>query len=56
MTVIIDKKTNKRSFEKLLKKINSNSSGLNTKKYCGSITLKESPLEIQKNIRSEWDK
>ena len=28
--------------------------GVNTKKYCGVIKLKEDPLEIQKKMRDEW--
>jgi hypothetical protein len=35
---------------KKLKKI----SGVDTKKYCGVINLKEGPLTIQKQMRDEW--
>ena len=29
--------------------------GVNTKKYCGTIKLKEDPLAIQKQMRDEWE-
>lgn len=28
--------------------------GVDTKKYCGVIKLKEDPLTIQKKLRDEW--
>lgn len=28
--------------------------GVDTKKFCGVIKLKESPLSIQKSLRNEW--
>lgn len=28
--------------------------GVNTKKYCGVIKLKKDPLDIQKEMRNEW--
>ncbi len=28
--------------------------GVDTKKYCGVIKLKEDPLAIQKRLRDEW--
>lgn len=28
--------------------------GVNTKKFCGTIKLKEDPMEIQKKLRDEW--
>jgi hypothetical protein len=28
---------------------------INAKKYCGTIKLKESPLDIQKKMRNEWE-
>jgi len=29
--------------------------GIDAYKYCGVIELKETPSEIQKRLRSEWD-
>ena len=29
--------------------------GVDLGKYCGSIKLKEDPLELQKHWRSEWE-
>ncbi len=28
--------------------------GVDTKKYCGTLKLKEDPLAIQKRLRDEW--
>jgi hypothetical protein len=29
--------------------------GVDTKKFCGVIDLKENPLQIQKKMRNEWE-
>jgi hypothetical protein len=29
--------------------------GINVKKYCGVLNLKEDPLELQKKWRNEWE-
>ncbi len=29
--------------------------GVDTRKYCGVIKLKEDPLAIQKRLRDEWE-
>jgi hypothetical protein len=29
--------------------------GVNTRKYCGKIELKEDSLKIQKRLRGEWE-
>ena len=29
--------------------------GVDTKKYCGIINLKEDPMDIQKQLRDEWE-
>jgi len=28
--------------------------GLDTKKYCGKLEIKEEPLKIQRRLRNEW--
>jgi hypothetical protein len=38
-----------------LKKRLVKSKGPDLKKYCGSITLKQDPIEMQKSWRDEWE-
>ncbi len=42
--------------EKLTTQINKvlSEKGVDTRKYCGSIKLKEDALKIQKQLRNEW--
>jgi len=53
MTFILKKGTTKKQMELLTKKL-SQSKGVDTKKYCGTINLKEDALTIQKQMRNEW--
>jgi hypothetical protein len=53
MVLVLKKGANKKEMLNIEKKL-SKSSGVNTKKYCGVIALKEDPLEIQKKLRDEW--
>jgi len=43
--------------EQLLSQLGAGRSvkGIDAYKYCGVLTLKESPEEIQKKVRGEWD-
>ena len=54
MVFILNKKTSLKEFEKLFAKMSRSKKGINTKKYCGVISLKEDPLELQKKWRNEW--
>lgn len=56
MVVILKKGTKKEKIESLLKKLNSGKKRIqfDAYKYCGVISLKESPNDIQKRLRSEW--
>ncbi len=54
MVVVLKQGATKEAIEKLLKKLKIKR-GVNTKKYCGTIKLKEDPLTIQKNLRDEWE-
>ena len=54
----LKKGTDRSGIEDILKKLRSPkklSKGINAHKYCGVITLKESPTSIQKRLRREWD-
>jgi hypothetical protein len=53
MVTILKKGTNKSTIKKLVKKSQSKK-GIDAKKHCGVIKLKEHPLEIQKTLRDEW--
>jgi len=53
MVIVIQQGTSKEKLELLLKKFKTKK-GENTKKYCGVIKLKESPLLIQKQLRDDW--
>ena len=53
MVIVIQQGTTKEKLELLLKKFKTKK-GVNTKKYCGIIKLKESPMQIQKQLRNEW--
>lgn len=53
MVIVIQQGTSKEKIEALLKKLKGKK-GVDTKKYCGVLKLKEDPLSIQKQLRDEW--
>lgn len=54
MVTVIEKGTDKKAIEKALS--NSRSARkFDAYKYCGTIKLKEDPLEIQKRMRNKWE-
>ncbi len=53
MVVVIERDTSREKLQSLLKKIKVKK-GVDTRKYCGVIKLKENPLQIQKQLRDEW--
>ena len=57
MVMEIRKGDNKKDIEQLLSQLGAGRSvkGIDAYKYCGVLTLKESPEEIQKKVRGEWD-
>ena len=54
MVFIIQKGTTRKKLDAFLKNIKEKK-GVNAKKYCGVIKLKENPLDIQKKMRDEWE-
>ncbi len=54
MTRIIKKNLSKEAIDAILRELYSYKK-FDAKKYCGVIQLKQSPLEIQKNLRDEWE-
>ncbi len=57
MIAILKQGDNKKSMRELLKKLQQKKTakGVDAKKYCGVIHLKEDALTIQKRLRNEWD-
>jgi len=53
MVLVLKKGATKKEID-LIKKKFSNIEGVDTKKICGSIKLKEDPLTVQKSLRDEW--
>lgn len=53
MIIVLKKGASKKEMQTLTKKLKK-SEGVDTKKYCGVISLKEEPLAIQKQMRDEW--
>ena len=55
MVITIKKGTTRKKILTVLKKRKAKTKVLDLKKYCGSITLKEDPLDMQKKWRDEWE-
>lgn len=53
MVVVIKKGSSKETIKRLIKKLNK-SNGFDAKKHSGVIKLHESPLDIQKRLRNDW--
>lgn len=54
MVMVLKKGATKKQIDDLSKKLFKKTTGVNTKKFCGVIKLKEDPLTIQKQMRNEW--
>lgn len=56
MVTTLKRGASEKSIQNALDKLYQNiqSKGVNVKKYCGIIQLKEDPLSYQKRVRSEW--
>ena len=55
MVTTIKKGTSPEKIKLALKKRTVKSKRPDLKKYCGSISLEEDPMEIQKKLRNEWE-
>lgn len=56
MVLVLKKGASRKDIEALRKKLERRlSKGVDTKKYCGVIRLKEDPLEMQQKMRDEWE-
>jgi hypothetical protein len=57
MVILLKKNANEQDIAAIREKLKSlphQKKGVDTKKYCGVIKLKEDPLLIQKKMRDEW--
>ena len=57
MVAILKHGDNKENMLKLMEELSKNRKrkSIDVHKYCGTITLKEDALSIQKRLRDEWD-
>jgi len=55
MITTIEKGTSGEKIRQVLKKRPVKIKSLDLKKYCGSISLQQDPLEMQKEWRNEWE-
>lgn len=51
----LKKDENIKQLKEKLENAQINMKGIDAKKYSGTITLKEDPVEYQKRMRSEWN-
>ena len=57
MVLILKKKSAKKDIEAIEKKLwNNVQTGFNAQKYCGVVSLKASPMDIQKQLRDGWER
>jgi hypothetical protein len=54
MVTVIKKGISKTSIRNLVQKTQLKK-GIDARKYCGVINLKENPVDIQKKLRHEWE-
>ena len=52
MVLVLKKGASKKEMQTIAKKLKKNA-GVDTKKYCGAISLTEDPLTIQNQLRDE---
>ena len=58
MTTTLRKGSTEEEIARLLEDLNSRAKakgGLDAKKYCGILKMDIDPLEIQKDLRDEWE-
>ena len=55
MVITIKKGTKPEKINSQLSKLIDKKSGVDTRKYCGVIKLKEDAMKIQKRMRDEWE-
>jgi len=53
MVLVLKRGASKKDMDNISAKLRG-TKGVDTKKFCGVIKLKEDPLAIQKKMRDEW--
>ena len=53
MVLVLKKGATKKEMDNISQKLEA-TKGVDTKKFCGILKLKEDPLIIQKKMRNEW--
>lgn len=51
--ITISRSDKKQAYSNKLKKVKLK--GLDAKKYCGKLIIKEDPVKIQRRLRDEWE-
>jgi hypothetical protein len=54
MVLVLKKGASKKEMDSIAEKLRT-VKGVDTKKYSGTIKLREDPLAIQKKMRDEWE-
>lgn len=55
MVLVIKKGSKSHTINLTLNKIKSPSKEFNAQKYCGMLKLRKDPMEIQNQMRDEWE-
>lgn len=55
MVLVIKKGSKSQTINNTLKKIKSPIKEFNSKKYCGILELSKDPIQIQNQMRDEWE-
>ena len=57
MVYVLNKKTSLKDFDRVLSRLSKKrkKKGVDTRKYCGFLTLRKDALAIQKELRDEWE-
>lgn len=55
MVLVIKKGSKSRTINLTLNKIKSPSKEFNAQKYCGILKIHKDPMEIQSQMRDEWE-
>lgn len=57
MTLVLKRGADKKTIREIVDKLFSaqKKNKMDIRKYCGTLRLKEDPMEIQKKLRDEWE-
>ena len=52
-SITIKKADKKQAYSRKLEQVKMK--GLDAKKYCGKLTIREDPVKLQRRLRDEWE-